>query len=130
MIFTVHDIAGDIQERLPVKMPKKMIAMVCRMFLNRYMAVICKKKAAVTMRKCDVHTVYFEPDVKRLCNEFADLDETKEEGHKNSVLKDANKGIYTTLWKGRYLARVYTGRLGLRRVFAKKNTKRVPKKIR
>jgi hypothetical protein len=129
MIFRIDDIVEDIQADLPIRVPKIVIKYVCKRAIRRIARVITGQKGSLLLYKNDIHTIYYEVDVKGICGELADLDETKEAPDIKTV-NDEKKRIYFTLRGSRGVERVYVGRYNRRVKNSRKSAKRKAVTIR
>jgi hypothetical protein len=123
MIFTIDDIVEDIQKDLPIRVPKKVIKYVCKKAIRRIARIITGQKGSLLLYKNDIHTIYYEVDVKGICGQLADLDETQELPDIKTV-NDEEKRVYITLRGSRGVERVYVGRHSRRVTNSRKSAKR------
>lgn len=128
MIFKVDDIVEDIQRDLPIFVPKKVIKYVCKKAIRTIARIITQEKGSLLLYKNDIHTIYYEVDVKGICGQLADLDETKEARDIKTV-NDEKKRVYLTLRGSRGVERVYVGRRSIRVRNSRKHSKRKTVKV-
>lgn len=74
---TLNELADQIRKDFKLTVPKSVVRKLIKHHFKYIIQIIKAKKDRIRLYKSDVHTVYGDFDLKKLCGELADLDETK-----------------------------------------------------
>jgi len=89
--FTINEIADEITRDLMLDIPKSVVRKLIRSHFTYLFKVIKGKKDRILMREADIHTIYTDMNLKELCGEIADLDETIVPKQRKGVAIKTNK---------------------------------------
>ena len=75
---TFEELVEKTHKSLRAPLPKGVVRFICRHALRRMYKIMQMKLRRLFLAKCDINGVYQDYDWEALCNEFMDVDETKE----------------------------------------------------
>lgn len=75
---TFEELVDKTHKSLRAPLPKGVVRFICRHALRRVYKLMQTKRRRLYLSNCDINGIYQDYDWKSLCNEFADIDETKE----------------------------------------------------
>lgn len=93
--FGIDEIVDEVCEELGLTGKRSIYRKLMRDHMAFIVKVMQSKRNRISMRKCDIHTIYTNPDVHELCGIMADVDETRVARFPNGVALPSRKFKFT-----------------------------------